>query len=79
MRAREAYRLIVRRGGKMPALIASHDRVDHVEIVEVDSGEVVLYWDCPASRATQLVRMLRQELTQMEAADFLDRWIAVGD
>jgi hypothetical protein len=63
----------------MPALIASHDRVDHVEIVEVDSGEVVLYWDCPASRATQLVRMLREELTQMEAADFLDRWIAVGD
>jgi hypothetical protein len=63
----------------MPALIANHDRVDHVEIVEVDSGEVVLYWDCPAPRASQLVRMLREELAQMEAADFLDRWIAVSD
>lgn len=79
MRAREAYRLIVRRGGRMPALIASHDRVDHVEIVEVDSGEVVLYWDCPAPRARQLVRMLREELFEMDAEEFIDRWIAVSD
>lgn len=79
MRAREAYRLIVRRGGVMPAILAHHERVDHVEIVEIDSGEVVLYWDCPAERARQLVRMLREELAEMEAADFLDRWIAVSD
>jgi hypothetical protein len=79
MRAREAYRLIVRRGGLMPAILAHHERVDHVEIVEVDSGEVILYWDCPAQRARELVRMLREELSQMDAEDFLDRWIAVSD
>jgi hypothetical protein len=79
MRAREAYRLIVRRGGVMPAILAHHERVDHVEIVAIDSGEVVLYWDCPAPRAKQLIRMLREELAEMEAADFLDRWIAVSD
>lgn len=79
MRAREIYRLIVRRGGLMPAIIANHDRIDHVEIVDLHSGEVVLYWDCPAPRATQLVRMLREELAQMEAEEFIDRWIAVTD
>jgi hypothetical protein len=79
MRAREAYRLIVRRGGVMPSFIASGERVDHVEIVDLHSGEVVLYWDCPAPRARQLVRMLREELVGMDAEEFIDRWIAVSD
>ncbi len=45
MRANRAYRLIVRRGGWMPALLADPARVDHIEVVEIDSGEVVLFWD----------------------------------
>ena len=35
MRAGRAYRLLVRRGGTAPSLLASPDRVDHVEVVEV--------------------------------------------
>ena len=74
MRAREAYRLIVKRGGLMPALLAGPDRVDHVEVVEIDSGEVVLFWDCPPQQATRLARALREEMPRLEAAEFLDRW-----
>ena len=42
MRANRAYRLIVRRGGWLPASIADPGRADHLEIVEIASGEVLL-------------------------------------
>ena len=47
MRANRAYRLIVTRGGRAPALLADAGRVDHIEVVEIDGGEVVLFWDRP--------------------------------
>lgn len=79
MRACEAYRLIVKRRGILPAMLASHDRVDHIEIVEIDSGEVVLFWDCDPQRAKLMARMLREELRQLDAEEFLDRWRAATD
>ena len=42
MKANRAYRLIVRRGGLAPALLAAPDRLDHIEVVEVHTGEVAL-------------------------------------
>ncbi|HEY1687418.1 MAG TPA: hypothetical protein VGF95_00985 [Solirubrobacteraceae bacterium] len=78
MRAREAYRLIVRRGGLMPALLADHERVDHIEVVDIDGGEVVLFWDCAPQRAKQLARALREELAQLDAEEFLRRWRTVA-
>jgi hypothetical protein len=79
MRATHAYRLILTRGGLAPALLADAGRVDHVEVVEIDSGEVVLFWDRPPRGASQLARALRADLAQMEAADFVTRWSTVGD
>ena len=60
----------------MPALLAAPDRVDHVEVVEVDSGEVVLFWDCSPREASRLARMLRTDLAGREAEDFVTRWSA---
>ncbi|HXA54846.1 MAG TPA: hypothetical protein VNV37_08225 [Solirubrobacteraceae bacterium] len=77
MRANRAYRLIVRRGGWMPALLADPARVDHIEVVEIDSGEVVLFWDCPPQQATRHARALRADLVQLHAEEFIDRWVAV--
>jgi hypothetical protein len=76
VRAGRAYRLLVRRGGPLPATLASPDRVDHVEVVEVGSGEVVLYWDCSPREATRLARALRTDLAGREAEDFIARWSA---
>ena len=45
MRAKARYRLVVRREGRAPAVLAAPERVDHVEIIDVDEGETVLYWD----------------------------------
>ena len=46
MKAAHAYRLILTRSGRAPALLADTARVDHIEVVEIDSGEAVLFWDC---------------------------------
>jgi hypothetical protein len=79
MRAKDAYRLIVTRGGRAPALLADVERVDHIELVEIDSGEVVLFWDLPPHEAPRRARALREELAQLDAAEFLARWSTVED
>ncbi len=78
MRARDAYRLIVTRGGLAPALLAHPARVDHIEVVEIDGGEVVMFWDCPAPEAARLARAIRADLVGLDAAEFHERWSTVG-
>ena len=77
IRAKGRYRLVVRREGRAPAVLAAPERVDHVEIVEIDGGEVVLFWDRPPHAASRLARALRAELSQLEADEFLARWSTV--
>lgn len=74
MSARRAYRLIVTRGGAGPAWLASPRRIDHIEVVAIDSGEVVLFWDLPAMQARRLVRALREDLGRLDADEFLAAW-----
>ena len=78
MKANRAYELIVRRGGRGPALLRSPDQVDHLEIVEIDSGEVVLFWDTMPAQTGKLSRALKADLAGMEAAEFLARWRQYG-
>jgi hypothetical protein len=77
MRADRAYRLILTRAGRAPALLADATRVDHVEVVEIDSGEAVLFWDRPPQSASRLARALRTDLHQLEAPEFIARWSTV--
>jgi len=74
MTARRAYRLIITRGGAGPAWLAGPRRVDHIEVVAIDSGEVVLFWDLPAVQARRLVRALREDLGWLDADAFLTVW-----
>ena len=77
MRANRAYRMILTRGGRAPALLADTDRIDHIELVEIDSGEVELFWDCAPQTASRLARELRADLARLEAEELLDRYRAV--
>jgi hypothetical protein len=77
MRAKDAYRLIVTRGGRTPALLADAERVDHIELVEIADGEVALFWDLPPQEASRRARVLREELAQLGATEFLARWANV--
>ena len=77
MKANRAYRLILTRAGRAPALLADADRIDHIEVVDLDGGEVVLFWDRPAAAASKLARALRADLAQLEAEEFMARWSTV--
>jgi hypothetical protein len=74
VRAKDAYRLIVTRGGFAPALLANPTRVDHIEVVEIDSGEVALFWDRAPHAASKLARELRADLARLDAQAFMTRW-----
>jgi len=73
MRASSAYEIKHVRGGVAPALLADPSRVDQVEVLELESGEVVLLWDLGAADARRVVRALREELLTLEAEQFIAR------
>ncbi len=75
MRANRSYRLLHPRSSRRPA---SFDpaRIDHLEVVEVASGEVVLFWDLPAPDAARQARRLREDMSQLDDLEFLERWSA---
>ena len=65
MRANREYELIVRR---------HPDLIDQVEVVEIATGEVALFWDTEPGLTRRLARALKADLAQLEAEDFLRRW-----
>lgn len=74
MRANRAFRLIVSREGFEPAFLADPERLDRIEVVSIDDGEVVLYWDLPAKQASRLIRALRSDLAGLDADEFVAAW-----
>ncbi len=74
MKANREYELLVRKGGRAPGLLASPDRADHVEVVEIATGEVALFWDTAPAQTGRLARALRADLAQLDADAFLAKW-----
>ena len=74
MRANRAFELIVSREGHEPAFLADRARLDRIEVVSIDDGEVALYWDLPAKQASRLLKELRADLVGLDAEDFIVRW-----
>ncbi len=73
MRANRSYRLLHTRSSRRPARM-DPTRIDHLEVVEVASGEVVLFWDLPAVEAAKQARRLREDLSTLEDVEFVERW-----
>jgi hypothetical protein len=74
VRANRAYELIVSRGGLEPAFRADRRRLDRIEVVSIDDGEVVLYWDLPAKHAAKLLKLLREDIVNLDADEFIPTW-----
>lgn len=74
MRANRVFHLIASRGGRQPAFLADRRRLDRIEVVSIDDGELVLYWELPAGDAARLLRRLRADLAGLEAEEFLAIW-----
>jgi len=73
MRANRAYELIVRRSGRGPGLL-DPARMDQVEVVELSTGEVALFWDTTAVQTGRLSRALKSDLAQLDAREFITKW-----
>jgi hypothetical protein len=74
MKANRAYHLIVSRQGLEPAFLSGPERLDRVEVVSIDDGEVILYWDLEAKPAARLAKALRTDLAGLDADEFISRW-----
>ena len=69
MRAKHAYELKVTRGPRFDP-----DRTDHIEVLEIASGEIALFWDTLPTQTRKLSRALRRDLAQLDAETFLATW-----
>jgi hypothetical protein len=74
MKANRAYHLIVTRGSLEPAFLADASRLDRIEVVSIDDGEVVLFWELAAKDAARVLRVLRADLAQLDAEEFITAW-----
>ena len=39
--------------------------------MSIDDGEVVLYWELPAKQAAKLLKLLRDDLVNLDAEEFI--------
>jgi len=49
---------------------------DTVEVVEIASGETVLFWDTAPGETRRFARQLRTDLAGLTPEAFLERWSA---
>lgn len=75
MKANRLYHLIVSREGREPAFLSDPNRTDRIEVVSVDDGEVILYWDVDPKQASRLVKLLRADLASLDADEFFEKWL----
>jgi hypothetical protein len=74
VKANRHYELIVSRDTREPAFLADPARLDRIEVVSIDDGEVVLFWELPAKEAAKLAWQLREDLVALEAEEFVAVW-----
>ncbi len=74
MKANRRFELIVSRGGLEPAFMADRRRLDRIEVVSVDDGEVILFWELPAKQAAKLLKLLRADIVNLDADEFIPTW-----
>ncbi|HUA04386.1 MAG TPA: hypothetical protein VMB27_10815 [Solirubrobacteraceae bacterium] len=75
MKANRLYHLIVSREGREPAFLSDPSRTDRIEVVSVDDGEVILFWEVDPKRASRLLRLLRADLASLDSDEFFDKWL----
>jgi hypothetical protein len=74
MKANRVFHLTVTRGGREPSFLAERGRLDRIEVVSIEDGDLLLYWELSPKDATKLLRKLRADLAGMEAEEFLALW-----
>ena len=74
MKANREYELSVRKAGRGPAVLRGPGGADHVEVLEIATGEIALFWDTEPATTGRLARAPRADLASLYAAEFLEKW-----
>jgi hypothetical protein len=74
VKANREFELSVRRSGRGPALLRGPGQTDLVEVIEIATGEIALFWDTQPAQTGRLARALRADLAQLESPEFLAKW-----
>jgi hypothetical protein len=74
VRANRVYELRVSRRGHAPVALGDPGRIDSIEVLEIDSGEIALFWDLLPRHTRRMARALRADLAQLDADEFLAKW-----
>lgn len=45
-----------------------------IEVIEIESGEIALFWDLHPRQTGRMARALRTDLAGLDAAEFLEKW-----
>ena len=77
MSAARELRVVHRRASRLPVFLQPEPGLDQVEVIEIATGEVVLFWDVPSAAGKRFVRALRADLATLSADALLARWDAV--
>jgi hypothetical protein len=78
VKANRRLELRHRRGSRLPAWLASPGTYDHLEVVEIETAETVLFWDRETREAARMWRALQADLAQLDVEDFLAKWSAIA-
>jgi hypothetical protein len=79
VRANRAFELLVSREDPRPGPFANPDSVERIEVVSIDDGETVLFWEVAAREGARLVRDLRRDLAGLDRESFLRTWNGADD
>jgi hypothetical protein len=74
VKANRAFELLISRDTREPSFLADPRRHDRIEVVSIDDGEVVMFWELPVREAAKLARALRQDLIQLDPEEFVRTW-----
>jgi len=74
VKANREFELRVRKSGRGPALLRDPGGVDTIEVIEIATGEVALFWDTQPSQTGRLARGLRADLAALDADAFIAKW-----
>ena len=73
MRANRAYELRVNRHGR-GLFGRAPDTLDSIEVLEIETGEIALFWDLLPNQTRRMARALRADLANLDAAAFIEKW-----
>jgi hypothetical protein len=74
VKANRAFELIVSHESHEPTFLGDPHRLDRIELLSIEDGEVVLYWELPVKEAAKLLRQLRAELVSFDVEEFRRAW-----